>query len=169
LFKSTYDAFGSNFFLFILTPENKDDILTQLKAVNFPIERVYINRVNHDEVVNYLSASDFAFSTIKPAPSRLFCSPIKDGEYWANGLPILITKGVGDDDVIIVENQSGVVYDVFNESPQIASKNLVEFMTNFNRNDENQRQKIVNLAIKYRSFEINKKCYNELIENILRI
>lgn len=168
LFKTSSEVFNSNFFLFILTPENKDDIILHLTKINFPIEKVYINRVNHDEVVNYLSASDFAFSTIKPAPSRLFCSPIKDGEYWANGLPVLITKGVGDDDAIISENEIGVVYDLTSETPQIVSKKMIDFMSTFDRNNVEHRQKIVDVAIKHRSFKINSKIYSELIDSIER-
>ncbi len=166
LFKSTYEAFESNFFLFIISPENKDEIRKQLIAVNFPIEKVYINRVDHKDVANYLSASEFAFSTIKPAPSRSYCSPIKDGEYWANGLPILITKGVGDDDAIISENEIGVVYDVATENPKSASKRMVDLMLHFDRNNENQRKKIVDIAKKYRSFEINKTIYSDLLNSI---
>jgi glycosyltransferase involved in cell wall biosynthesis len=166
LFKSTYEAYESNFFLIIISPEKKEEILTQLVAVNFPIEKVYINRVDHKEVPNYLSASDFAFSTIKPAPSRSYCSPIKDGEYWANGLPILITKGVGDDDEIISENEIGVVYDVTTENPKSASKKMIDFMLCFDRNNENQRKKIVEIAKKHRSFEINKTIYTDLLNSI---
>lgn len=66
----------------------------------------------HQEVPDYLSASDFAIATIKPAPCRLFCSAIKIGEYWASGLPVLVTPGVGDDSAITEAEGGGAVFDL---------------------------------------------------------
>jgi glycosyltransferase involved in cell wall biosynthesis len=166
LFKSIFEAFNSDFFLFILTPESRDQIVKQLNVVNFPVSNVYINQVRHEEVPQYLSASDFAFSTIKPSRSRKFCSPIKDGEYWANGLPILITQGVGDDSYIIEHNEAGVVFDLNRETPSTIAQRMVHYLQTFDRLNEQHRQKIVDLAIQYRSFAINKKCYSDLIDEI---
>ena len=52
------------------------------------------------------------FVIIKPAPCRLSCSAIKIGEYWANGLPVLLTPSVGDDSAIIAAENGGTVFDL---------------------------------------------------------
>ncbi len=61
------------------------------------------------EVKNYLAIADFALNPVKPVPSKRYCTSIKDGEYWASGLPVIITKNISDDSDIIEENNAGAV------------------------------------------------------------
>lgn len=110
IFKRAYDLLGEEFRLIVLSPVEKSIVLHALKKENFPIEKVFVDKVPHQEVPAYLSAADFAFSMVRPAPVRLYCSPIKDGEYWANGLPILSPEGVGEDSEIIVSENAGAVF-----------------------------------------------------------
>lgn len=165
LFKTFFEVL-ENFYLIILTPQEADLLYNKFQKSSLPVEKILIKKVLHSEVPDYLSAADFAFSLQKFMPSNAFLNPIKIGEYWANGLPILITKGVGDDDAIISENEIGVVYDVATENPKSASKRMVDFMLRFDRNNENQRKKIVGIAKKYRSFEINNTIYSDLLNSI---
>ncbi|HEX8038981.1 MAG TPA: glycosyltransferase [Chryseosolibacter sp.] len=109
LFKKAFDFFGETFRLIILTSHNRGELQKQLEEQCIPLTRVIISSVPHDLVNEYLSASDFAFCCIRPAPSRKYCSPIKNGEYWANGLPILIERGVGDDSAIVEAEGGGVI------------------------------------------------------------
>lgn len=71
---------------------------------------MFVTKPVHLEVLDYLSAADFTFATVKSAPCRLFCSAIKIGEYWASGLPILPTPGVGDDSAISEAEGGGAVF-----------------------------------------------------------
>lgn len=77
-------------------------------------ESLTILSVPHHLVTNYLSASDFGICPVKESPSRRFCSPIKTGEYYANGLPILISRGIGDDSEFIREKWNGTLFDFTN-------------------------------------------------------
>jgi hypothetical protein len=109
LFRYAFDFFGTSFRLIILSGDDRSRILHKLEQVGIDLKNIIVYKAPHEEVVDYLSAADFAFSTIKPVPSRLFCSPIKNGEYWANGLPILTERGIGDDSDIIIAENGGVI------------------------------------------------------------
>ncbi len=100
------------FYLFVITPNNADQLWKWVKEVG-GFEGIVINFlcVPHQDVQKYLSASDFAFATYKPSPSKRFLSPIKVGEYWANGLPVMIPENIGDDSGIIEREGCGVVID----------------------------------------------------------
>jgi hypothetical protein len=112
IMKAAFDFFGPSFFMLILTPQSQRHITAQIQEAGLPQDRFFIDCVPHEQIPHYLSASDFAFSFVKPSPSRKFCSPIKDGEYWANGLPILMGEDIGDDSKIIKNlAHAGFVFD----------------------------------------------------------
>lgn len=159
LFKQTLDFFNGDFFLILLTPTNPEEIYNKLAQVGFPQEKALVTAVPHAEVPNYLSAADFAFSTIKPAPCRQFCSPIKNGEYWANGLPILTPDGIGDDSDIVKAEGGGAIIDVNNKE---SVQNGLQTMLNLIKT-ENYRHTIKELALKHRHPNIGKAAYERLI------
>jgi glycosyltransferase involved in cell wall biosynthesis len=94
----------------ILTPM-LNHAIRQRARFNIPVENMIIKSVAHHEVPGYLSASDFGYCPVKESESRRFCSPIKVGEYLANGLPIVISRGIGDDSELIEKNNWGLVLD----------------------------------------------------------
>lgn len=57
--------------------------------------------VDHERVPDYLALADFALTPVKPVPTKRYCTPIKDGEYWAMGLPVIITPGISEDSDLI--------------------------------------------------------------------
>jgi hypothetical protein len=111
LYKLAFDFFSS-FRLILLVPESfHKGLIKLLGDFQIPMDRVNLFEVKHHDVSAYLSAGDFAFATIKPGPSRKYCSSVKIGEYWANGLPIILTEGVGDEDQLIRKNpRAGVLF-----------------------------------------------------------
>ncbi|MBI3233842.1 MAG: glycosyltransferase [Bacteroidetes bacterium] len=154
LYKFAFNFFDSNFRLIILTEQNHEAIRSKLSKRGIDMTRVVVIKTNHNQVNEYLSASDFAFSTIKPVPSRLYCSPIKNGEYWANGLPILTEQGIGDDSDIIQFEGGGVILErenvlsSFNRLKDILAKGRGANATAIER-----------IASKHRSMEIVRKIY----------
>jgi glycosyltransferase involved in cell wall biosynthesis len=65
--------------------------------------------VSRDEMPRYLSAADAGLSFVLAAPSKTACSPVKNGEYLACGLPIVTTPGIGDYSDLVVRRSVGVV------------------------------------------------------------
>jgi glycosyltransferase involved in cell wall biosynthesis len=98
-----------DFRLAVLTPMRHSSVRGLASRAGFPPDRLFVATVRHGEVARYLSAADVGFAMIRMAPSRRYCSPVKVGEYWACGLPIVITDGVGDDSAITVASDGGAV------------------------------------------------------------
>lgn len=116
--KEAFEAFETafeyipDFHLILLSSTSKEHIAQRLKEhPGIDRQRVHHTLVKPDEVATYLSAADFAYELHRANPSTQHCSPIKVGEYWANGLPVIISKGVGDDAGIIEEKKIGAIFD----------------------------------------------------------
>lgn len=165
VFKRAEQYFES-FFLILLSPEDKDILLKKLNAVHFPTDKVWIGTVAHAEVPSYLSAADFAFSTIKPADCRLFCSPVKDGEYWANGLPILLPDKIGDDSDIIKTEGGGAIIDVNQPTSLDKAFKVIEKMMDKGPAGRNE---IAALATKHRDPQKSLIVYKEILDELIRI
>lgn len=161
IFLAAMKFFGPNFHLIILSGNRKEDVRSKLESVAFPSDRAFIDKVPPTEVNKYLCAADFAFSTIKPAISRKCCSPIKNGEYWANGLPILLTEGVGDDSNIIKNEGGGALFNL--DNPNSLPKALAKIKRIISK--DNYRAGIVKLAEKHRSFNAVKEAYEYFLES----
>ena len=61
------------------------------------------------DMPSLLSAADVGLSFILPAPSKRACSPVKNGEYLACGLPLVSTAGIGDYSDLIARTRIGVI------------------------------------------------------------
>ena len=157
VFAETLSSFPKSA-LVLLTPEKEDFIKERLN--NHP-ELTNIQVITllapHNEVPNYLSLADIAFATIRPAPSRQYCSAIKIGEYYASGLPIVITEGCGDDSDLIKKHQLGTVVD---HNFNVATQELKACIA---ANKEREHNALTEMAKTHRSFEIQKQVYSTLI------
>jgi glycosyltransferase involved in cell wall biosynthesis len=155
LFKAAADHFGPSFRLIILTPNILSEVRAKLTRVGFNEDEIFITKAPHVDVPGYLSAADFAFAPIKPAPCRLFCSPIKVGEYWAAGLPVLLTEGVGDDSAIIQQEGGGAIFNLDQStSVPTAIQQVAELLR-----VPNYRQQTVMLAQRHRSLDRALQAY----------
>lgn len=156
LYSAAFQCFPS-FHLVLLTPvEFHGWVLQQIGSRGIPLERVILRQVSHDQVPHYLCLSDFAFATYKPGLSKSYLSPVKIGEYWACGLPIVLTQGVGDESDYI-EKEGGVLFG-------LKDLNLSSLKNIFNKlNDllrrSGQREKLSQLAMEHRNEEKTKRAY----------
>ncbi|MDB4835081.1 glycosyltransferase [Cyclobacteriaceae bacterium] len=154
LFDKAYQYF-EGFQLKIATPQN--DSFIQVLRNRYP--DAFIDFVPFENIPGFLSSADFAFATVREAPVRLFCSPIKVGEYWAQGLPVMLTKGVGDDAGIIEHTGLGALFSINEEDTiDIAFEKIGELIK-----DTSSRNKIRQLAVLYRSLDHTKRAYDQLV------
>jgi glycosyltransferase involved in cell wall biosynthesis len=152
-----------NFRLIILTPDPVDRVCFQLRQHGFSDHDCIVKKVLHQEVPRYLSAADFAFATYRPSPSKKFLSPIKVGEYWACGLPVLLTKGVGDDADIIESSGCGAVFSFEENNVEAALRAIARQL-----NDANVRTMQAALATKYRSVKILEDAYHRILISLTK-
>ncbi|NDK55124.1 glycosyltransferase family 4 protein [Pontibacter sp. BT213] len=145
----------ADFRLIILSPQPKEEILRQLQYYSIDLSKVYISAVGHTEVPAYLSAADFAFATYKQGPSKRYLSPVKIGEYWANGLPVLLTESVGDESDIIKKEGGGALFNLKQKGSVAQAIQQIQAILK----DPIHRQEIPKLAAKYRSPEKIREAY----------
>lgn len=153
-----------NFFLTILTPDDKEFISTSLLKLGFKKNEFFIDCVSHNEVPDYLSASDFAFSLQQPKNSNQFLSPLKNGEYMMNGLPIFMVNGVGDEMHYIEKENIGVTFEINNQSI-IDKLAKIESIIHLNEQEiEDSRKKIKNNSKKYRSIDFTIEAFDKILK-----
>jgi hypothetical protein len=150
-----------NFHLIILSNDQNGSISNALIEAGFDGKQFTVDFVNPSEVPKYLSAADFAISLVRSTESSIYCSPIKHGEYWANGLPIMMEANIGDDSEIIEKSGNGIVTNLLelNNSDIINKLLIIIERTSKNRISGS----IIQLVKKHRNFANIKSAYQEII------
>lgn len=146
------------FHLIILSPSDPHIIREKVRAAGMDERTVHVLTVPHVEVPNYLSAADFAFSTIRPTPIKRYQCPIKNGEYWANGLPILTTEGISDEDKELRIGIGGSTY-----RTDLADIGLAFVRIRSILQDPQHQLRMIELARKYRSVDIAEQVYDRIL------
>ena len=165
-FQLYHEAFHywKDFFLIILSPQvYHAHIHQRIAEFALPTDKVVIKEVQHQEVPRYLAASEFGFATIKPAKSRLYCSAVKIGEYWANGLPTILTEGVGDDATIVVEEKIGTLVRKDVSGAFTVNYDIIQTLLN----NPTSRSRIQSVAHQHRHRRIVKEAYEYLLKQKL--
>jgi glycosyltransferase involved in cell wall biosynthesis len=156
--RACYDKWKDGFRFLLLTNADKKEIDTEMQRVQLPPEVIISRFVFHDDVPRYLTLGDLGINPVKPVPTKRYCTSIKDGEYWAMGLPVVISPGISDDSAIMEKNETGVVLDFRNPSLFPAA---LEKMKAIISNPE-VKEKIRTIANEYRSYTIAEKIYKEI-------
>ena len=112
------------------------------------------------EIPKYLSLGDFAINPVKPVPTKKYCTSIKDGEYWATGLPIVITKNISDDSDII--RNSGYGYELQKLDSEEYRLAILAIEKLIKGNVSELRQNIRKIAEKYRNYQIAVNAYTKI-------
>jgi glycosyltransferase involved in cell wall biosynthesis len=161
-FMACKNFWGDKFRVLLLTSHSDEEVLNYCQISGFSFSLISKVFVPHPEVKKYLCAADFAITPVKPLPSKRYCTPIKDGEYWALGLPVVITENISDDSDIIEKHNIGVVIRSYN------SESYNEVVSKLNKIMERTsiREEIRNYAIQYRGYEIAQRVYESIYNNI---
>ncbi len=158
--RQCYIHWGQNFVMLLLSGAPTSYINTQLQRAGIPPQVVVQKFVTHKEVPDYMAMADFAVNFMKPVPSRRFSTPIKNGEYWAMGLPVIITANISDDSDIIESKNAGYV---LNDLTVDEYKHAVEKIDALlQENAEERKKRIAALAYKYRNFDIAEDVYKQI-------
>ena len=143
-------------------PKDQLDELCFLSGVDS--DNVIQRYVPHHEIPLYLSLGDFAFSPLKAIPANYYTTPIKNGEYWAAGLPTVITKNISEDSEIIEKEKIGhVLQNLTSEAYLNAIQAIDRLLTHDDR--ASIRSQVKEVAQKYRSFTIAQKVYQQVYGN----
>jgi hypothetical protein len=159
-FKVAYEFWGNKFRVLFLSSSSEKEIFQFCNRSGVPSEIFYIKAVDHKKVPDYLSAADFAITPVKPVPTKRFCSPIKDGEYWAMGLPVVIPKNISDDSHLIEQYEAGTVLNELSVNAYREAVGKIDRYLMENRNS--LRARIRQLAINFRNYTIAEKQYENV-------
>ncbi len=159
-FKVAYDNWGDQFRVLLLTGHTDDEINQLCNKAEFPFQLIHKLSVTYQAVPGYLSAADFAITPVKPVSSKKYCTPIKDGEYWAVGLPVIITKNISDDSFIIEKYKAGAVLNAISKEAYQEAIEAIDQILQENRYE--LRIRIRNLAETYRNYDIARREYNKI-------
>lgn len=103
------EHWGEDFRALLLTATPRADLERLAAASGLDPAAVVSAFVPHAEIAAYIGLADFAINPVKPVPTKRYCTSIKDGEYWAMGLPVVITPRISDDSDTIEREGIGVV------------------------------------------------------------
>ncbi len=103
------EHWGERLHVLLLTSHPIGELENYMRQAGLSHDMFTVRFVPHAEVPRYMGLADFALTPVRPVPTKRFCTPIKDGEYWALGLPVIITKDISDDSDIIREHGIGAV------------------------------------------------------------
>ncbi len=152
-------------YLILLTPTSGMRVEQHLAMYGFKKEDYCLDLVAYDSVFRYLSAADFAISFHKSFSMAFSYSPIKYGEYWAVGLPLLAPKGVGDDVEWIDFENVGAVVDMLNKSSLVnGMKQIYKILE-----DTAHREKIRQVALSRRGKACLEDTYSAVIDSVLKV
>lgn len=155
LIKTAYRKIGERFRFLLLSNYSDEKLSAQLRRINIPESVVIKKFVAHNRIPEYMGLADFALTPVKPVPTKRYCTPIKDGEYWALGLPVIIPDHISDDARIIRENSIGYVLTEFSDREyEKAIDSILKLMQ-----ENNIASRIREIALQYRNFSTAENIY----------
>jgi glycosyltransferase involved in cell wall biosynthesis len=158
LLKHAHDHWGDRLRILLLTSHSVAEIDGYCRKAGLNPNIVITRFVPHAQIADYIGLADIALTPVKPVPTKRFCTPIKDGEYWALGLLVVISHDISDDSDIILDNDAGVVIDKYETGEFIAAFEKIDRLL---REPETQRrERIRSIAQRYRNFSVAHQVYS---------
>lgn len=161
LFRAARDHWGEKFHVMLLTAHTADELAPYMLKAGLHPGMFTMQWAKPQDVPGFLAMADWAITPVKPVPTKRFCTPIKDGEYWAAGLPVMITPGISDDSDLIATQGIGSVIATLDRAGYVRA---VQDMDELLRKEDRQvlRARIRAVAARYRSFGIAEEVYRDL-------
>lgn len=160
-FRACQDFWGKRFRVLLLTSTNRAEISEWCRSSQVDESKLVVKFIAHEDIADFIGLGDFAITPVKPIPTKRFCTPIKDGEYWALGLPVVIADHISDDSGLIAENKIGAVMATFDkEYYQEAIRKINDLMQKSQQ--EALTLQIRAVALKYRNYSIANQVYTQV-------
>ncbi|MFB6257758.1 MAG: glycosyltransferase [Flavobacteriales bacterium] len=164
MIRAFYDEWGETLLMFLLTDLSGARVGEWMKKKGIPSHVLYQEWVPPEAVPAFMAHAHFALNPVRPVPSKRHCTSIKDGEYWAMGLPVLIPDGIGEDSGIIKRKGIGVVLDKGLDQRSIR-KGVKEMRGMIEQEEASGlKDRIQRTAEEERGFERAYKVYQEVYE-----
>lgn len=157
-FRIAASHWGEKFKVLLLTNHSNEELDLFCKDSQLNRSVIVKRFVPHDEVPKYMELGSFGICPVTPVPSKEFCTPIKNGEYWAMGLPVVITKNISTDSALISKHNAGYVLNELNdEEYQNAVKKIDTLLK-----DKDLSGHIRSIAETERNFSIAENIYKAI-------
>lgn len=154
-YKACYQLWGNRFAALILTSHSAGEIESMAHKAGLPLQLFRIKFVPHAQIPRYMGLGDFAITPVKPVPTKRYCTPIKNGEYWAMGLPVVITRDISVDSSLIENNNAGyVLKDLSPKEYRLAAEKINALLA-----EKELALKIRGLAERYRHYDSARATY----------
>ncbi len=163
-FKCCADYWKGGFKAILLTDTSADYIEKCTGIAGIAKGYIWFQNIQHQDVPKYMNLAHFALNPVKPVPSKRYCTSIKDSEYWAMGLPVVITPNISDDSEIIEQAQIGAVLQELNPNGYLHAVKRIDELLKADSTGT-LRSTIIDIAIQFRSPEIAIDIYNKLYNN----
>ncbi|MBL7901830.1 MAG: glycosyltransferase [Bacteroidia bacterium] len=157
-FKAAYDHWKGEFSVILLTKHSEQEIQGFCEVSGFPYSHIHQHFVPHEKVPAYMNLAGFGICTIKPVPSKKYGTPIKNGEYWAMGLPLVIPANISVDSDIVKDKQIGYVLNNFSKAEYLKAIHEIERIMS----SPGLTQKIRDVAEEKRSFKTSIPIYQTI-------
>ncbi|MDN5215971.1 hypothetical protein QQ020_28090 [Fulvivirgaceae bacterium BMA12] len=161
LFKIAHEHWGERFRVLLLNNHEDSYIKKMAGSVGLDFRIITKMYVDHHKIPDYIGLGDFGLTPFVPVPSKRYGTPIKDGEYWALGLPVIITKDISDDSDIIASHKIGYVLQDLTVQEYKKAISFIDTLIS-----QNSRPEIYDLirpiAEKYRNYYIADAIYKKI-------
>jgi len=145
-------------FLSPVDPKGVFDLATSLGVDSNSIRAQFIDR---KLMPSYISVFDWSIFFIKPGIGKAASCPVKHGELMGMGVPVVANTKVGDIDLIVGQEASGLIVNLFSDNEY---ELVVEGMRNFSCS----KSKIREIATKYYDLESGVQAYCRIYNEIIK-
>jgi glycosyltransferase involved in cell wall biosynthesis len=142
----------------LILTTSQEEVTRRIREAQFPNGQATVQGCHHKEVHRYLSAADIGFIMRHDTTVNNVASPVKVGEYLACGLPVVLTRGIGDYSEILPMVGVGLLLD---ETTDIAAQ-VLQFIGQANFVD--LRDQAIRFAQSRLTMSANRGQYHSLYD-----
>jgi glycosyltransferase involved in cell wall biosynthesis len=142
----------------LLLTTSQEEVVRRIHEVQFPNGQAIVRGCHHKDVHRYLSAADIGFIMRHDTTVNNVASPVKVGEYLACGLPVILTRGIGDYSEMLPKAGVGLLLD---ETTDIAAQ-VLQFIDQ--ADFVNLRDRAIGFARSRLTMSANRDQYHSLYD-----